>query len=180
MRKLNTFNTYFQNQTILDDSNAILPELPPPSYNTLLNRIILTLEVESKLKTLKPGKASGPNGLSNRVLKELSNELSSPFCSLFNQSLHRGVFSASYKDAHVSPVPKKGDLSIISYHRPNALLNSEGKVFERLVFKYLFNHLQNNSSIGLQSGRLDSSRYQKHSNQNKSILFPTIYTPTLE
>ena len=70
--KAKTFNTYFQKQTILDDSNAILPELPPPSYNTQLNEIILTpLEVESILKTLKPGKASGPNGLSNRVLKEL-------------------------------------------------------------------------------------------------------------
>ena len=96
--KANAFNTFFQNQTILDDSNAILPELPPPSYNTQLNRITLTpLEVEPILKTLKPGKASGPNGLSNRVLKELSNELSSPFCSLFNQSLHSGVFPASYK-----------------------------------------------------------------------------------
>ena len=152
--KANAFNTFFQNQTILDDSNAILPELPPPSYNTQLNRIILTpLEVESILKTLKPGKASGPNGLSNRVLKELSNELSSPFCSLFNQSLHSGVFPASYKDAHVSPVPKKGDLSIISNHRPISLLNSEGKVFERLVFKHLFNHLQNNNILSsLQSG----------------------------
>ena len=152
--KANAFNTFFQNQTILDDSNAILPELPPPSYNTQLNRITLTpLEVESILKTLKPGKASGPNGLSNRVLKELSNELSSPFCSLFNQSLHSGVFPASYKDAHVSPVPKKGDLSIISNHRPISLLNSEGKVFERLVFKHLFNHLRNNNILSsLQSG----------------------------
>ena len=152
--KANAFNTFFQNQTILDDSNAILPELPPPSYNTQLNRITLTpLEVESILKTLKPGKASGPNGLSNRVLKELSNELSSPFCSLFNQSLHSGVFPESYKDVHVSPVPKKGDLSIISNHRPISLLNSEGKVFERLVFKHLFNHLQNNNILSsLQSG----------------------------
>ena len=152
--KANAFNTFFQNQTILDDSNAILPELPPSSYNSQLNRITLTpLEVESILKTLKPGKASGPNGLSNRVLKELSNELSSPFCSLFNQSLHSGVFPASYKDAHVSPVPKKGDLSIISNHRPISLLNYEGKVFERLVFKHLFNHLQNNNILSsLQSG----------------------------
>ena len=150
--KANAFNTFFHNQTILDDSNAILPELPPPSYNTQLNRIILTpLEKESILKTLKPGKASDPNGLSNRVLKELSNELSSPFCSLFNQSLNRGVFPASYKDAHVSPVPKKGDLSIISYHLPISLLNSE--VFERLVFKHLFNHLQNNNILTtLQTG----------------------------
>ena len=71
---------FFQNQTILDDSNAILPELPPPSYNTQLNRIILTpLEVESILKTLKPGNASGPNGLSNRVLKNFLMNYHHPF-----------------------------------------------------------------------------------------------------
>ena len=88
--KANAFNTYFQSQTILDDSNAILPELPPPTYNTQLDRIVITpLEVESILKTLKLGKASGPNGLNNRVLKELSKELALPFCSLFNESLQR-------------------------------------------------------------------------------------------
>ena len=152
--KANTFNTYFQSQTILDDSNAVLPELPPPSYHTQLNRIIITpLEVESILKTLKLGKASGPNGLNNRVLKELSKELSSPLCSLFNQSLNCGVLPASYKIAHVSPIPKKGDLSVTSNHRPISLLNAEGKVFERLVFKHLFNHLQNNNILSsLQSG----------------------------
>ena len=152
--KANVFNTYFQSQTILDDSNAILPELPPPSYHTRLNRIVITpLEVESILKTLKLGKASGPNGLNNRVLKELSIELSSPLCSLFNQSLQRGVFPASYKTAHVSPVPKKGDLSVTSNHRPISLLNAECKVFERIVFKHLFNHLQNNNILSsLQSG----------------------------
>ena len=140
--KANIFNNYFKNQTILDDTNAVLPEIPPPSYNTQLSGIVLTpLEVESVLKTLKTGKASG---LNNRILKELSKELSSPFYSLFNQSLHIGVCPSTYKNANVCPVPQKGDLSIVSNHRPISLLNSESKLFERLVFKHLFNHLQNN------------------------------------
>ena len=37
---------------------------------------------------------------------------------------------------------QKGDMSIISNNRPISLQDSESKVFERLVFKYLFNHLQ--------------------------------------
>ena len=57
--KASVFNNYFKNQTILDDTNADLPELPPPSYNTQLSWIVLTpLEVESVLKTLKTGKRS--------------------------------------------------------------------------------------------------------------------------
>ena len=61
----------------------------PSVINSELNTIVLTpLEVESVLKTV--GKASGPNGLNNRILKELSSELSFPFCSLFNRSLEAG------------------------------------------------------------------------------------------
>ena len=78
--KANNLNDYFQSQTILDDSNVRLPDLPPPTYNTTLNRIVITdLEVKFALQTLKTGKASGPNGLSNRILRELSSELSHPF-----------------------------------------------------------------------------------------------------
>ena len=69
--------------------NAALPNLPyNPLLNSHLDNITLSeLEVESVIKTLVTGKASGPNGLSNRILLELSSELAIPFCSLFNQSL---------------------------------------------------------------------------------------------
>ena len=64
------------------------------------------------LKTLPVAKASGPDDLSNRVLRELSKELSVPYCSLFNQSLRMGIVPSSYKEANVCPVPKTGDLSL--------------------------------------------------------------------
>ena len=73
----------------------------------------IPLEVESTLQTLKVGKASGPNGLNNRILRELSSQLASPFCSLFNQSLRLGIMPASYKEANVCPVPKKGDAGLL-------------------------------------------------------------------
>ena len=46
--------------------------------------------------------------------EELSHELSSPLCSLFNKSLTLGNFQVPYKDAIVSPVHKKGDLSLVT------------------------------------------------------------------
>ena len=152
--KANLLNDHFQSQTILNEQNAILPPLPPPANHTQLNSIILTpLEVESTLQTLKVGKASGPNGLNNRILRELSSQLASPFCSLFNQSLRLGIMPASYKEANVCPVPKKGDLSVTSNYRPISLLNSESKVFEKTIFKHLYNHLQENNMLSsFQSG----------------------------
>ena len=55
----------------------------------------------------------------------------------------------TYKEANVTPIPKQGDLSIVSNYRPISLLNSENKVFERLVFKYmyLYNHLNRHNLI---------------------------------
>ena len=107
------------------------------------------------LKTLPVAKAADPDGLSNRVLRELSKELSVPYCSLFNQSLRMGIVPSSYKEANVCPIPKTGDLSLVSNYRPISLLNSEDKVLERLVFKHLFNHLRDNSLLSsLQSGFL--------------------------
>ena len=126
---------------MLDDANANFHNLP-----TQLSNITLTpLEVKSILQARKVGKASGPDGISNRI--QLSNQLSLPFCSLFNQLLCTGVFPSPYKEANASPVPKKGDLSVLSNNRPISLLNSEAKHFERQVFKHLFNHFQDNNML---------------------------------
>ena len=152
--KANLLNSFFQSQSDLDDRNAPLPAILPTKIESELSSIVLTAdEVESILKILPVGKATGPNGLSNRILRELSRELSYPYCSLFNQSLSTGHVPRSYKEANVSPVPKKGDLSNVSNYRPISLLNSEDKVIERLIFKHLYNHLRDNNFLtALQSG----------------------------
>ena len=175
--KANLFNNYFQGQTVLDDSNAVLPELPEPSYLTSLSSIAFDpQEVEEILRTLKTDKASGPDGLSNRILKELSHELSSPLCSLFNKSLSLGKFPSPYKDANVTPVHKKGDLSLVSNYRPISLLNSVAKLFEKLVFKYLYNHLQDNNMLSsLQSGFIPGD-----STVNQLVYLYHIFTEALD
>ena len=91
--------------------------------------------------------------ISNPILREISSELSFPLCSPFNHSLHKRCVPTSYKEANVTQVPKKGNLSIVSNYQPISLLNSEDKVFERLVFKYPYNHLHRHNLIcSLQSG----------------------------
>ena len=66
-------------QTILDDRNAAFLELPETSFLTSLSSITFNLQVvEAIRKSLKTDKASDLDGLSYRILKELSNKLSSP------------------------------------------------------------------------------------------------------
>ena len=152
--KAQLLNDFFTQQTHLDESNANLPNLVPFNGTSELDSIILnSIEVESVLKSLASGKASGPNGLNNRILKELSKELAQPLCNFFNFSLDEGVLPSSYEEANVCPIHKKDERSLVNNYRPISLLNAEVKVFERLIFKHLFNHLQENSFLtSLQSG----------------------------
>ena len=51
------------------------------------------------------------------------------------------------------PIHRKDEISLVTNYRPISLLNAEEKVFERLIFKHMFNHLQENSfHTSLQSG----------------------------
>ena len=58
-----------------------------------------------------------------------------------------GIVPSSYKEANVSPVPKKGDLTLVTNYRPISLLNSEAKVFELLIFKRLYSHIRHNNLL---------------------------------
>ena len=152
--KANLLNDFFRDQTLINDKDAVLPDIFPYTIHTPLQSIVLSPdEVKEVLKSLPVGKASGPDGISNRVLKELSTELSLPLSSFFNYSLNIGEVPDIFKVAHVTPVPKGGDLSVVSNNRPISLLSNLDKTLERLVFKHLYNHFRENNIItSFQSG----------------------------
>ena len=62
-----------------------------------------------------------------------------------------------YKEANICPIHKKDDKSLLNNYRLISLLNAKAKVFEVLIFKHLFNHLQENNILtSLQSGFISS------------------------
>ena len=75
------------------------------------------------LKTLKQGKASGPESRNNRVLTEAAFQLAPILCSLFNQSLMSCTVPTSCKLSNVCPIFKSGDKSLPCNYRPVSLLN---------------------------------------------------------
>ena len=104
---------------MLNDKDAVLRDIVPYTVQSQLQSLVFSPdEVKEILIALPFGKATGPDEISNRILNELSSELSSPLCSFFNYSLSFGEVPDIFKEAHVCPAPKGGDLSIISNHRP--------------------------------------------------------------
>ena len=105
-----------------------------------LSNIVVTYdEVVSVLKAPPIGKATGPDGINNCILRELAHELSSPQWSLFNQSLILGIVPDICKEAHVCPIQKNGDRIAVSNYHPISFLSNINKVYERIVFKHLYN-----------------------------------------
>ena len=152
--KANVLNYFFRDQTLINDNGIELPEMTPYNVQYQLSALVITPdEVESVLKSLPVGKAAGQDGISNRVRRELSVELSFPFCRLFSHSLQSGVFPDNWKVSHVTPIHKGGDRSSPSNYRPVSLLCNTEKSFGRVVFKHLYNHLNDNQILThLQSG----------------------------
>ena len=151
--KANILNQFFTEQSTLDDSNASLPSINHALPYKLDSISITSLEVEDILKTLKTGKAAGPDSIDNRLLKELARPLSGPLTDLFNFSLTTGKVPNLWKQANVTPVFKKNEPSDVANYRPISLLNTIGKVLEKIIQKYVFNFLNDHHVITtLQSG----------------------------
>lgn len=137
--KGNLLNNYFCSISDLHDEDISLPEFDDRGPNTLSNITVEMQDIIDVILTLDPNKAVGPDLVSNRMLKEVKNEVAYPLLLLFNKSLREKKFPSSWKLAYVIPVFKSGDSSLVSNYRPIALLCTISKVFEKIVYKYIFN-----------------------------------------
>ena len=117
----------------------------PPRCQTVLNKIhFRAAAVRRQLRCLDPSKASGPDGISSRVLKECAKELAKPLARLFNSCLQHGCQPASWKLANVVPIHKRNSKTSVKNYRPVSLLNVMSKVMESIVNTQLMNYLDNN------------------------------------
>lgn len=106
--KADLLNEYILQQTQVDNSEKPVPDLGPPLFANMLFDIFLTsYEIKEDLKTFQTDKASGPKGISNKVLREASRELFIPLCNLFNNSVQTSKICSSWKAANISIKLKK-------------------------------------------------------------------------
>ena len=96
---------------MVDDANKELPHIDP-SNHTLDSIVISYQDVKDVLLHLNVTKASGPDLISPRLLREGADILALPYSIIFNRSLDQGYFPSSWKEANVSPIYKKDDKSL--------------------------------------------------------------------
>ena len=153
--KAECLNEYFASISTINDDNCQLPTFEFKCLNRLSNISCSADGFKTLIDILNPNKASGPDGISNKMLKPVAQEVAQPLSILFNRSFREGKFAESWKHSNVIPLPKKGDKSEPSNFRPVSLLSGLGKLQERIAFKHIHNYLiENNLIYKYQSGFL--------------------------
>lgn len=93
----NLLNDFFQSETLLHDVNRDLSPLPTDITADLDTVVANEDGIVNVHRSLKIGKATGPDVVNNIILKELSVELSCPLCSFFNAPLSSDIVPQQWK-----------------------------------------------------------------------------------
>ena len=156
-KKADVLNEFFSSVFIKDKSS--IHDFKKTSYNKpRLDLIITPEQVLNKVKELNSNKATGPDNIPSRLLKELSDVLCDPILRVMKKSIQEQYIPINWKKAHVVPIFKKGKKTLPGNYRPVSLTSITCKLEEGLVREKLIDHLSSNKRIsesqhGFISGR---------------------------
>ena len=123
--KASAFNNFFLAQSNIDDTNATLPH--NEDADQILNGIqeirTTSEEVLDILKSINANKATGPDGISPRMLKEAATSIAPSLANIINLSLEKCIFPKIWKQANIIPIHKKNDRHLPTNYRPISLLS---------------------------------------------------------
>jgi hypothetical protein len=113
------------------------------SYETA-NEPMLTdpAEVQDAIRGFRISKAPGPDGIPNRALKHLPQRVILLLVALFNAILWTQYFPSAWKHARVISILKpEKDPAQPASSRPISLLDTIGKVFEKILLRRILTEL---------------------------------------
>jgi len=150
--KAEILNCQFQ-QVFTREEDGPLPHLRGTEYPDIESLTVQCAGVAKLLSGLTAHKASGPDELPCRVLKELSEQIAPPLTFIFNQSLQAGSLPCDWLNANVAPIYKKGNKNTAENYRPVSLTSVCCKILEHIVLKHMLNHFEKHSILtSLQHG----------------------------
>ena len=134
-----SFNNYFSNvatgikSSIKYSRNKFFDFLPQIDINSFFINPTDKTEIKNIIWSLDPLKSIGPNIIPTKILKLLSNDVSTQFAELFNLSLSEGVFPSTLKTCKVFPLYKKDSPLKCSNYRPRSILSNINEIRKRIM-----------------------------------------------
>ena len=147
--KATIFNNVFASQCTPFVYNSSLPMFSLFTDHSLSTFNVTDDEIKDLLG-INVNKAHGPDNISAKTIHLCGTSLILPLKIIFSSIIRTGIFPACWKKANVTPIHKKGDKQIINNYRPISLLPIFAKLFEKIIFKYIYNHLITHNLIILE------------------------------
>lgn len=120
------------NQLPCLDFESLPSYLPSPSKPPHIH----SYEVYEILKRLDARRSCGPDNISPKIVKTFAVELSDILAHIFNCSLEEGRVPKQWKEAVISPIPKKSPATVENL-RPISLTSVFIKTFESFITKWV-------------------------------------------
>ena len=135
-------------------TTATATTVPNPEKPTNHTRPI---HVAKLLHQINSNKASGPNNIPNRILKNLADDIAPILTTIFQTSLDTGLLPQDWLRASISCAYKKGDRHTPSNYRPMSLTSVCCKLLQHIVYRHIMSHLEQqiiltNLNHGFRSG----------------------------
>ena len=119
---------------IIDDEQIIdEPFNNMDNSDPLLNGPITAEEVIKAIKSLKIGKACGPDGIVGEIYKNYPTCCTDFFVKFFNELFDKGTYPTNWTHSIIQPLFKKGDSNNPNNYRGIFLSDISGKLFSKII-----------------------------------------------
>ena len=124
-----------------------LPKMKGAPFPTLDQLTIDTNGVAKLLKNLNPGKACGPDGIPNMILKTCADVIAPALTCMYRRSIQMGQLPVDWWSANITAVFKKGERNKAENYRPVSLTSVACKLLEHIIYQHLRNHLERHNIL---------------------------------
>lgn len=140
----NLFNNFF-----IDQISKL--DLSPNSANSTIHVKSLFMaptipqDINKIIMSLKNTNSTGYDGISTKILKTVSCNISPVLSHIMNLCIFNGVFPEKLKLTVIKPIFKKDDKYDMNCYRPIALIPILSKVFEKVIHNSIYNYFERNN-----------------------------------
>ncbi|XP_072018346.1 uncharacterized protein [Amphiura filiformis] len=145
--KANMLNSQFSSVFNKNEDKSSIKDKGPSPYPPMEPIVVSCEGIRKLLSDLGIHKASGPDEVPPRLLKELSNELAPVLSIFFQASINQGILPEEWKKANVVPVFKKGERNKAENYRPISLTSVICKVLEHVLCSQILEHCDVNNIL---------------------------------
>jgi hypothetical protein len=132
---VDAFSSFFNQVYLASDPEYTKRVVDTNFHNIISITQIFEEEIISSLKSFKTSLTAGLDGIPSFLLRDYAQIFVTPLFSIFNLIIKSSTFPTVWKQARVSPIFKKGDLSNIEHFRPISIICNFSKILESILYR---------------------------------------------